>query len=124
MQLITVPVTTDVSGDATVQIIGVSGSFLQLRYVPDGSNPLDTGADLDISGDKTGLVFVNHDDIGLTAFTRCYRQATHGTDGSASLFAAGGEPVEDYIIAHGENLTLTIASGGASKSGTFYLWFD
>jgi hypothetical protein len=123
MQMQRVSVTTDSSGDFTLTLRGISGAFLQLRYVPDGSNPLDTGADLDIVGAETGLVLVNHDSIGTSAFTKCYRQATHGVDGSASLYAAAGEPVEDYVTVHGEDLTFTISNGGDTLSGTFYLWF-
>lgn len=124
MQLITVPVTTDASGDFSQQTPVLNGRLVQYRYVPDGSSPLDTGADLDIVGTTTGIVVANQDDIGTSAFTKAPRQATHGVDGSASLYASTGEPVEDVILIVGETLTLTIANGGNAKAGTFYLWVE
>jgi hypothetical protein len=123
MKLVTVEATTDSGGDFSTTLRGVSGAFMQARYIPDATTPLDTGADLDIVGATSGVVLVNHDNIGTSAFTKCYRQATHGVDGSASLYASGGEPVEDYIFVHGEDLTFTIANGGNTLSGVFYLWF-
>jgi len=42
--------------------------------------------------------------------------------GTASLYAAGGEPVEGYIFVGGEPLSIVVAQGGDTKSGTLYLW--
>lgn len=119
----TVNITTDASGDAEVITSVLNGRILQVRYDPDDTSPLDTGADLDIVGNQTGIVIANHDNIGTSAFTRAYRQPIHGADGVASLYAPStGEPVEDYVFV-AEALKVTIAQGGASKSGTFYIWF-
>lgn len=123
MQMFTVAATTNGSGAFSTTLSGASGCFLQMVYVPHGSTPIDTNADIDLVGATTGLVLIAHDNIGTSTFTRCYRQATHATDGSASLYAAAGEPVEDYIFVHGEDLTFTVANGASTKSGTFYLWF-
>jgi hypothetical protein len=114
--------TTDAGGDATAFTPVAFGRVLQLRYVPDGTSPLDTGADLDITLKESGVVVANHDNIGTSAFTKVYRQATHAIDGSASLHAAGGEPTEDYVFVAGEPIKLVIFSGGNAKSGTFYIW--
>jgi hypothetical protein len=81
-----------------------------------------TGADLDITLKESGVVVANHDNIGTSAFTKVYKQATHAIDGSASLYAAGGEPTEDYVFVAGEPIRLVIANGGNAKSGTFYIW--
>lgn len=124
MSLHTVEVTTDASGDFSTVIRGVRGRFKQMRYVPDGTNPLDTGADLDVVGSKSGLVLVNQDNIGTSAYTIAPRQPTHDATGAASLYAAAGEPVEAEIYVHGEDLDFTIASGGDTLSGTFYFWFE
>lgn len=118
----TVSITTDASGDFTAKTPNVQGPVRQVRYVPDGSNPLATGADLDIVSEQTGLVVANHDNIGTSAFTRAYRQPTHDADGSASLYAGSGEPVEDLIYLGGERLTVTISNGGNTLSGTIYIW--
>lgn len=118
-----VSVTTDASGDAEAFTHNVAGRVLQVRYVPDATSPLDTGADLDITCETSGVVVANHDDIGLSAFTRAYRQATHDTAGAASeTDDTTGTPVLDYVWAGGERLKLTIANGGDTKSGTFFIY--
>jgi len=119
---IAVAVTTDASGAAEVFTPTVTGRVLQVRYVPDGTSPLDTGADLDIVCETSGVVVSNHDDIGTSAFTRAYRQATHDAAGAEALYAASGEAVLDYVWAVGERLKLTIANGGNVKSGTFHIY--
>jgi hypothetical protein len=124
IKVFTVSVVTDASGDFTATTPTTSGKFVQLRYVPDGSNPLDTGADLDIVGTKSGVVLANHDNIGTSAFTRVYRQPTHGVDGSASLYAAAGEPVEAPIYVAQEGISLTISNGGNALAGKFYLYLE
>jgi len=100
-----------------------SGGFLQYRYVPHGSTPVDTGGDLDVVGAQTAFVYVNQDNIGTTAFQKLPRYATADETGTASLYAAAGEPVEG-IMAVDEPLTVTIANGGDAKKGTLYIWID
>lgn len=112
-------VLTDASGDYTGYTLPVSGRVEHVRYTPDGTSPLDTGADLDITGDSSGVVLANHDNIGTAAFTRAYRQATHGVDGAAALYAAAGTGVFDKVAFAGERLKLVIANGGNVKAGIF-----
>lgn len=123
IQLITVSVTTDASGDYSATIQPAGARLLQYRYVPDGTTPLATDADLDVVGATTGLIFVDQDNIGTAAFTKAPRQATHDVTGAASLYAETGEPVEDYVWVGGEPLTVTVSNGGSAASGTFYFWF-
>jgi len=122
VQLQTISITTT-SGGADTEYTGVvTGCVAQVRYVPHATTPLDTGADLDITLETSGVVVANHDDIGTSAFTRVYLQATHGADGSASLYAAAGEPVEVPVCVANDRLKVIIGSGGDTKSGTFYIW--
>jgi hypothetical protein len=100
-----------------------AGHFRQYRYVPHASTPVDTGGDLDIAGAQSGFVYANQDNIGTTAFQKLPRYATHDETGTASLYAAGGEPVEG-VMAVAEPITATIASGGDAKKGTLYIWID
>lgn len=118
----TLAVTTDGSGDATVFTDVVRGWLHQIRYVPDGASPLATGADVDLTGEASGLVLWNEDDIGTSAIERAPRQPTHDVAGVASLFAGAGEPVEDRFAVADERLKLVVAQGGAAKSGTFHIW--
>lgn len=117
-----VTVTTDGSGNYTGYTEVVTGYVLQVTYTPDGTSPLDTNADLDITGEDSGTVIANHDNIGTSAFTRAYRQATHDTLGAASLYAAGGEPVEDKICVANERIKLVIANGAGAKAGIFDIY--
>lgn len=99
------------------------GKFTQYRYVPDGTSPLDTGADLDIVGAQSGFVYVNQDNIGTSAFQKLPRYATADETGTASLYAAAGEPVEGIMVV-AEPITATIANGGNALKGVLYVWID
>lgn len=126
MDLVTVSIETNSSGDfsKSVPIPGGVCALVQYRYVPAGGGAnLDTGADLTVAGSRSGFSYVSQTDIGTSAFTKAPRQATHDTAGVASLYAAAGEPVEGLLYVGGEPLTVTVAQGGDTKSGTLYMWF-
>lgn len=120
-----IPVTTDGSGNATVLSTDeVTGRVLQMRYTPDGTSPLDTGADITVTTDITGVNILTKANIGTSAFTSAPRQPTHSSvDGSASLYAAAGAAVNDYIWLAAEHIKVVVAQGVASKKGvfTFYI---
>jgi hypothetical protein len=99
------------------------GKLRQYRYVPHGTSPLDTGADLDLVGAQSGFVYINQDNIGTSAFQKMPRYATADETGAASLYAAGGEPVESEMSV-AEPLTATIAHGGNALKGTLYIWIE
>lgn len=120
----TVSITTDASGDDTEFTGVVTGCVSAVRYVPDGTSPLATGADLDITGEITGIVVSNQDNIGTSAFTVAPRQATHGVDGTAALYAAAGTAVNTPVCVANERLKVVIAQGGDTKSGVFYILID
>lgn len=123
MALYQVNILTSAAGAFSSTFSPRAGSFRQYRYVPDGTSPLDTGADLDIVGAQSGFVYVNQDNIGTSAFQKLPRYATADETGTASLYAAGGEPVEG-IMAVAEPITVTIASGGNALKGVLYIWID
>mgnify|MGYP001597355290 CR=1 FL=1 len=113
-----VTVTTDGAGAATAYTAGVyNGRVLQVRYVKtDYSN----GVDFDVTADVSGAVIWDQDNVNASV-TVCPRQATVDTLGAASLYAAGGEPVEDYVWVRNERIKIVIASGGATTSGVFHI---
>lgn len=114
-----VAITTDASGDATAYTLAITGAVHSIRYVPDGTSPLDTGADVTITGETSGFPVLTEANIGTSAFTRSPRQPTHkNSDGSALLYAASGEPVETAIILANERIKVVVAQGGNTKSGT------
>lgn len=114
---------TNASGAWSETISPRAGKFRQYRYVPDGTSPLDTGADLDVAGAQSAFVYINQDNIGTSAFQKLPRYATADETGAASLYAAAGEPVEDVMVV-AEPLTATIAAGGNAKKGVLYIWID
>jgi hypothetical protein len=114
---------TNSSGAWSQTIATKPGKFMQYRYVPDGTTPVDTNADLDIAGAQTGFVYANQDNIGTSAFQKLPRYATSDETGAASLYAATGEPVEG-VMAVAEPITATIANGASTKKGVLYVWID
>jgi len=116
-------ITTSTGGAWSETVSLKHGNFVQYRYVPHASTPLDTGADLDVVGAQSGFVYVNQDNIGTSAFQKLPRYATADETGAASLYAAVGEPVEG-LMAVAEPLTATIANGGNALKGTLYIWID
>jgi hypothetical protein len=113
-----VTVTTDGSGDATAYTSRIyNGRVLQIRYVKvDYSN----GVDFDVTAETSGAVIWDQDNVNASV-TLCPRQATTDTAGAASLYAAGGEPVETDIWVRDERIKFVVASGGAAHSGVFHV---
>lgn len=116
-----IAILTDASGNFEDKTTPIKGKLLQLRYVPDGSSPLATGADITIIGQSTGFAYYSQSNIGTSAFQKAPRQPIHNDAGVASLYAAAGEPVEDFMYID-EQLTVTVAQGGNALQGTLYLW--
>ncbi len=117
-----IAIQTSAGGAFTGYTPVVTGEVVQYSYVPDGTAPLDTGADLDITGERSGAVISNQDNIGVAAFTKAPRQASHGVDGTAALYAAGGTGVLVPIVVAQERLKVVIAAGGDTKKGTLHIF--
>lgn len=117
-QILTLAV--NASGAATVYSDRVTGRVLQLRYVPDATTPLDTGADLTITGEETGVAIATLSNIGLSAFTKVPRQATHGVTGTALVYA-GTDAVAEPVYLAGERIKVVVAQGGVSMTGTLHI---
>lgn len=119
-----ISVTTDASGDVTAYTgINVNGRVLQVQYTPDGTSPLDTGADIVLTGRTTALPILTKANIGTSKVSWAPRQPTHAVaDGSAALYAAAGAAVNDALVVADEELKLVVAQGGNTKSGVFDIW--
>lgn len=120
VQRLTVAILTDGAGAATVYTQPFTGKVSAIRYVKDGSNPLDNTADVVGTVGGTGEAVWSESNLSAS-LTRAPRQATHGIDGSASLYAAAGEPVEAMIAVANDRLKFVFAQGGAAKVGTLYV---
>lgn len=119
VQTFPVDVTTAADGSATVYSAQINGLLSQVRYVKDGSTPFADGVDFTITAEDTGETLWAETNVNASA-TRAPRQATHGTDGAALLYAAGGAAVHDMIAVSGR-VKIVIASGGDTKSGRFWI---
>lgn len=116
-QRLTVTVTTAADGTATAYSDPVTGLLSQIRYA---KTDFANGVDFTITLETTGETLWAENDVNSSA-TRAPRQATHGTDGSASLYAAAGVAVQDKIAIASDRIKIVIASGGNTKSGTFFI---
>lgn len=115
-----VSLTTDASGDATGYTEVLTGPIRTIRYIADGTVPFAATADLTITLEATGESVLAKTDV-TASFTSSPRQATHGVDGAASLYAAAGAAVTDMIVAARDRVKIVVAQGGASKVGAFHI---
>ena len=114
----TVSVTTAADGSATAYTpTTVNGRILSIQYV---KTDFDNGVDFTITTETTGQGLWTDTNVNASE-TVCPRQPTHDAVGAASLYAAGGEPVEDFIYVADERVKIVIAQGGNVKTGTFYI---
>lgn len=114
---LTVPVLTDGDGNATVYAAVDFGAVSQIRYV---KGDFAAGVDFAITVEGTGEGLWTEADVNASA-TRAPRQATHGVDGVAAVFASGGSPVQDKIAVVNDRIKIAITNGGAAKAGTFHI---
>jgi hypothetical protein len=116
-------VVTSASGAFTGYSPVITGQIAQYRYVPSTNNMAST-ADLDIVGEVTGLIIADQDNIGLSAFTKAPRGPVHDVAGVGRAYSSAAplSVVTDIIRVANERLKLTIAQGGDTKNGKFYIW--
>lgn len=116
---LTVAVTTDGSGDATVYSDPIDyGLLSQIRYVKPGAGGFDNGSTFAITAEATGETLWGESSVNSSA-TRAPRQPTHSTAGAAALYAGSGTAVNDKIAIVNDRIKIVISSGGAAKTATF-----
>jgi len=110
--------TTDKDGAATVYTGGpVNGRLISIRYV---KTDFEDGVIFVVTGEETGLALWSQAAVN-DSVTVCPRQPTCDSAGAASLYAANGEPVEDYMILADERVKIVVSSGGNIKTGMFHI---
>lgn len=115
-----VAVASDGSGDATVYTRVVNGLVHAVRWT---NTDLDAGSDWVISGEDSGIIILTQTNI--VAGERYPRSPVHASgDGSASLYAGAGEPVEDRIPIANERIRIVLSNGGATLSGSIEIWIE
>jgi hypothetical protein len=112
-----VSITTDAAGDAVGYTAeAVRGRVLQLAYVKtDYAN----GVDFDVILETTGTVVWDQDNVNASA-TVVPRQGVHDTVGVAATLD-GTRLMRDFVYVASERIKITVAQGGDTKSGTFYI---
>lgn len=118
----TVSVTTDSSGDATRYTAPATGFVRAIRYVPHGTTPLDTNADVTVTGNTSGIGVYTKANIGTSAFTVQPRAACASAVDGAALTYDGTRVVNDLIPVADEAIKVVVAQGADTKSGTFYIY--
>ena len=111
----TVSVTTIADGSATAYSEVITGRIHSMTYT---KTDFTDGVDFTITLEATGQTVWTQSNVNATA-TVAPRIATTDTAGVASLYAAAGEPVEDYLVAAEDRVKIVIAAGGDTKTGTF-----
>ncbi len=119
-QRLVVPATTDSGGDATVYTPVVTGRINAIIYT---KTDFDNGVDFTVTTEDSLQNLWVELNVDASA-TVVPRQPTHSTVGVASLYAAGGEPVEAPIYAANERIKLVVANGGNVKTGSFQVILD
>ena len=115
----TVPITTTSGGAAIVYSAPFVGLLHALVYVP---GTLDTGADLTITDDASGLAILTITNAGTSTLTKLPRAACVNASNVALVYA-GTDPVTDRfpIVSR---VKCVVAQGGATASGTLYVIYD
>lgn len=115
----TFSILTDTGGDFTDTGPPFIGAVLQMRYVADTGEPLDTGADIDIILKDSGVIVASYDNIGASSFTETPSQAVSDTGG------ASVSGLRANVWSAGESLRVSVAQSAAVagvKEGTIYVW--
>ena len=113
---VTIVTASDGTGIGYTSVL--NGRVLSIIYSKAGSGSYTDGVDFDITGETTGQIIWDQDNVNASAQIQP-RQATHSTAGAASLYAAAGTAVNDFIYIANERIKISIANGGDTHTGTF-----
>lgn len=110
-----VDIVTNSSGDATVYLApsinrGLNGFLVLLKYNPGN---IDTGADLTITGDSSGIPILTKANAG-TSIAFYYPRALL----NAVADGAEGASPSEFIPIRDERIKVVVANGGDTKTGS------
>lgn len=118
-----VQVTTAADGTVTAFSPKISGEIHAIHYVKDGANAYADGVDFAVTAEATGENVWTEANVNASAI-RYPRAPTHTQVGAASLYAAGGTPVQARIALGGDRVKIVLAQGGNAKTGAFHILID
>jgi hypothetical protein len=116
----TVSITTDGSGNGVGYTDAITGRILAVGYVKDGSNPYSNGVDITVTLEATAEAIVTMTDQNASG-VYYPRPGVHDETGAAALFAAAGTKLREPVTAAADRVKISVASGGASKIGSFFV---
>jgi hypothetical protein len=121
MELIKASITTSTAGVYSGKIPVPHGRLLQYRCK---LTALSTKGHVTLKGSTTGLTYLNLAiNASTAATTRAPRQPLSDSSGNAIYFTTDtSTPQRDFYYVGGEMLTLSVSSGGTSKTGTIWMW--
>lgn len=110
-----VDIVTNASGDATVYLApsinrGLNGFLVLLKYNPGN---IETGADLTITGDSSGIPILTKANAG-TSIAFYYPRALL----NAVADGAEGASPSEFIPIRDERIKVVVANGGDTKTGS------
>ena len=110
-------ITTSDAGNATVYVGSrCMGRVHAIKYAP---GTLDTGADLTITGETTGVPIIIKGNAGTsTLWWYPHAIPSKNTDGSA--FTDASVPIYVYL----ERIKVVVVQGGNALTGTITIWVD
>jgi hypothetical protein len=120
VQLVTLDVVTATGGGAVAYSPVVTGRISAIQYVKASTNSYTDGVDFTVESELTGTQFWREDDVNASKTVHPVAGATLFT-GVALLHASGGTAVPVPFHVAQDRLKITIASGGNTKTGRFYL---
>lgn len=112
-----VTIVTDGAGAGLGLTPVVTGKVVSIRYV---KTDYAAGVDFTITAEATGETLWTQLDVNASV-TVAPRQPIHSSAGVAALYAAGGTAIFDDIVLVRDRVSIAIAAGGATKTGTFHV---
>lgn len=114
-----IPVTTDESGDAVVHSGAVNGQIIAIIYEKATTNGFSDGVDFNVETEALEQEVWSEEDVNASKAVYPL-VGSHNTDGEVILVDES-DAVYQRISAIDERVKFTVANGGDTKSGTFYL---
>ncbi len=115
-----IQLTTAADGTVTGYSGRISGKIHSLHYI---KTDFADGVDFTVTADATGESIWAESNVNASA-VRYPRAATHTQAGVASLYAAGGTPVQDKVGLGNDRVKVVIAQGGNAKTGAVIVLFE
>jgi sirohydrochlorin ferrochelatase len=114
-----VTVVTDGSGNAVAFSPVVTGRVLAIRYVKAGSGAYDDGVDFAITAEATGENLWTESNVNA-AKSVYPRAGVHDLAGAARTYDGTNAVAEPVALAQ-DRVKISIAQGGAAKTGAFHI---